>query len=77
VTSCPLLTAAAFGARIGLRELRPRGGNSPWRALYRRIGDRMWVAAIAPEAVKDRRGFEHACRLAEARLARVAAGVDH
>jgi len=28
-----------------LRELRPRAGRSPWRALYRRVGDVMVIAA--------------------------------
>ena len=60
-----------------LRELRPRGGNSPWRALYRRIGERMWVGAFGPEATKDRPGFRRACRLAEQRLERIEKGLDH
>lgn len=54
-----------------LRELRPRQGRSPWRALYRRIGENMVVAAVAPEAEVNRRGFERAVRHAEARLARI------
>jgi hypothetical protein len=33
-----------------LRELRPRGGRSPWRALYRQVGDDFVVAAVGPEA---------------------------
>lgn len=33
-----------------IRELRPRAGNSPWRALYRRMGDVFVIAAISPEA---------------------------
>jgi DNA-binding XRE family transcriptional regulator len=33
-----------------LRELRPRGGRSPWRAFYRQIGEEFVVAAIGPEA---------------------------
>lgn len=52
-----------------LRELRPRGGRSPWRALYRQIGGEFIVAAIGPEAQSDSRGFAAACRRAEARLA--------
>lgn len=40
-----------------LRELRPRAGRSPWRALYQRVGDRMVVAAICPEAQQDPRRF--------------------
>lgn len=51
-----------------LRELRPRGGRSPWRAFYRRIGDAMVIGAVGPEAEVDRRGFERAVRLAIRRL---------
>jgi hypothetical protein len=51
-----------------LRELRPRAGRSPWRALYQRVGDRIVVAAIAPEAQHDPRGFQRAIRLAMERL---------
>lgn len=53
----------------GLRELRPRGGRSPWRALYQRIGEVFVIAAVGPEAQVDRRGFDRAVRLALARLA--------
>ena len=52
-----------------LRELRPRGGRSPWRAFYRQIGEEFVVAAIGPEAQVDLTGFITACRRAEARLA--------
>ncbi|MDA8286546.1 MAG: type II toxin-antitoxin system RelE/ParE family toxin [Actinomycetota bacterium] len=52
-----------------LRELRPRGGRSPWRALYRRIGGEFVIAAVGPEAQVDPRGLGAACRRAEARLA--------
>ena len=31
------------GRAEGLRELRPRSGRSPWRALYRQVGNRMVV----------------------------------
>lgn len=51
-----------------LRELRPRAGKSPWRALYRQVGDPYIIAAIAPEAKKDRRGFDRACGAAIERL---------
>jgi len=34
----------------GLRELRPRGGRSPWRAMYQRVGEVFVIAAIGPEA---------------------------
>lgn len=52
-----------------LRELRPRGGRSRWRALYRQVGAQFVIAAIAPEAQIDPRRFTAACRHAEARLA--------
>ena len=51
-----------------LRELRPRGGRSPWRAIYRRVGRLMVVLAIAPEAQRDKAGFDRAVRTAEDRL---------
>lgn len=51
-----------------LRELRPRGGRSPWRAFYRRVADVMVVASIGPEAEVNRRGFRRAIKLAEQRL---------
>ncbi|MDQ6838118.1 MAG: type II toxin-antitoxin system RelE/ParE family toxin [Actinomycetota bacterium] len=60
-------TSAVQGAS-GLRELRPRAGRSPWRALYRQVGERFVVAAIAPEAQQDPRGFRRACAAAESRL---------
>lgn len=63
-------TSAVQGA-AGLRELRPRAGRSPWRALYRQVGDRFVIAAIAPEAQHHPRGFRRACRAAEARLSEV------
>jgi hypothetical protein len=63
-------TSAVAGADR-LRELRPRGGRSPWRALYRQVGDEFVVAAIAPEAAVDPPRFAAACRLAEARLAKL------
>lgn len=59
---------------LGLRELRPRGGRSPWRALYRQVGDTFVVAAVGPEAQVSPRGFRRACRLALQRLAEVEGG---
>jgi len=52
----------------GLRELRPRGGRSPWRGLYRQVGERFVIAAIAPEAQHDPRRFKRACTAASRRL---------
>lgn len=54
-----------------LRELRPRGGRSPWRAFYRRLGDVFVVAAVGAEAEADPRGFKRAVAAAEARLEEV------
>ena len=51
-----------------LRELRPRAGRSPWRALYLRIGDRLVIAAICPEAQHDARGFARGLVVAQERL---------
>ena len=53
----------------GLRELRPRGGHSPWRAFYRQIGSSFVIAAVGPEAQVDPQGFRRACRVAVQRLA--------
>ena len=53
-----------------LRELRPRGGRSPWRALNRQIGGQLVIAAVCPETNIDPRGSAAACRHAESRLAR-------
>jgi hypothetical protein len=55
----------------GLRELRPRAGRSPWRALYRRVGDVFVIAAVGPEAQSNPRGFQRAARHASARLAEI------
>lgn len=53
----------------GLRELRPRQGRSPWRALYGQKNEVFIVVAIAPEAEVDHRGFDRAIRRATVRLA--------
>jgi hypothetical protein len=52
----------------GLRELRPRAGRSPWRALYRRIADVFVIAAVGPEAGADPLGFARAVTSALTRL---------
>lgn len=61
-------TSSVKGVAAYLRELRPRRGSSPWRVLYRRIGDEMIVGAIGPEASTDRKGFNRAVQLALSRL---------
>lgn len=57
------------GSQGGLRELRPRGGRSPWRAVYRQHNDLMVILANGPEASQDRRGFERMVANAERRAA--------
>jgi hypothetical protein len=53
----------------GLRELRPRGGRSRWRPIYRRVQPNTFaILAIAPEAEGDGRGFARAIRDAWRRL---------
>jgi hypothetical protein len=52
-----------------LRELRPRRGRSPWRAVYQGRGSQIFVvAAIGTEALHDPRGFKRAIAIAQARL---------
>jgi len=51
-----------------LRELRPRAERSPWRGLYRLVGEIFVIAAVAPEAQHDPKGFKRACAAAERRL---------
>jgi hypothetical protein len=61
-------SSAIRGVSETLRELRPRGGRSRWRAFYRRVGDRFVIAAIGPEASVDPSGFRRAVTTALARL---------
>ena len=63
--------SAVRGGKSSVRELRPRGGRSPWRPLYRCIGDVFVVLAVGPEAESDRRGFGRAVSAAEERLREV------
>jgi len=65
----PFPHSSAVQGFAGLRDLRPRAGRSPWRALYARVGDVFVIAAIGPEAQVDRRRFTKAARAALARLA--------
>lgn len=64
-------TSQVKGSRLGIRELRPRAGRSPWRPLYRRVADGLVILAVGPEAQHDKRGFDRAARLAEERLMEV------
>ena len=63
--------SAVRGSKGGVRELRPRGGRSSWRPLYRRVGDVFVVLAVGPEAESDHRGFYRAVSAAEERLREV------
>ena len=54
--------------RKGVRELRPRGGRSRWRAFYGQVEATYVIAAIGPEAQVDRREFDRAVRAATTRL---------
>jgi hypothetical protein len=54
----------------GFRELRPRGGRSRWRPIYRQVTpDTFVVFAVGPEAQIDRAGFDGAVSRAVARFA--------
>jgi hypothetical protein len=64
----PFPHQSAVRAGEGLRELRPRGGRSPWRAFYNRSENTFIIAAVAPEAEVDRRGFQRAVATARRRL---------
>ena len=57
-----------------LRELRPRGGKSRYRAFYRRIGNVIVVGSVGPEARHDPQGFRRATADAERRLAKIDSG---
>ena len=52
-------TSAVRGVE-GLRELRPRQGRSPWRGLYRQVGEVLVVAAVGPQAEHEPRPFPRA-----------------
>jgi hypothetical protein len=56
----------------GLRELRPRAGRSPWRALYRQVtADTFVIAALVPEAAHNERLFRRGAKNAQERLSQV------
>jgi hypothetical protein len=67
----PYPHSSAVRAADRLRELRPRAGRCPWRALYRRVDECFVIAAIAPDGGNDPRGFRRACEQAEARLTEI------
>jgi hypothetical protein len=56
----------------GLRELRPRGGHSRWRPIYRQVNTSTFVIlAVGPEAEIDQSGFDQAVRNAQLRLSQL------
>jgi len=66
----PHSSAVRGDAGKGLRELRPRGGRSRWRPIYRQVRpDTFVVLAVGPEAQIDHGGFDSAISRAVRRLA--------
>lgn len=57
-----------------LRELRPRQGRSPWRAFYRRVGERIVVGSVGPEALHQPKEFARAVVRASHRIASLEVG---
>jgi hypothetical protein len=64
----PFPHQSAIRGSAHVRELRPRAGRSPWRAIYGRLGDTFMVAAVGPEAQHDPQGFWRAVENATKRL---------
>lgn len=64
----PFPHQSAVKGVVSLRELRPRGGRSPLRAFYRRVGDVFVIAAIGPEALVNPGEFDQKVRSALIRL---------
>lgn len=64
----PFPHSSAVKETTGLRELRPRGGRSPWRAFYREVEGTFFIASVGPEAQQDKRGFRRAAQNALERL---------
>ena len=60
--------SSAVKIAVSLRELRPRGGRSRWRAFYRQVGSAFIIGAIGPEADVDARNFRKAVVAAEQRI---------
>lgn len=70
--SHPHSSAVQGEAGKGLRELRPRGGRSRWRPIYRQVASgRFLVLAVAPEAAIDPAGFDAAVARARKRLSQL------
>jgi hypothetical protein len=62
---------SAVRGSVSIRELRPRGGRSRVRPLYRRFADTFVIGAVGPEAQVDPRRFERAVRSATTRFAEI------
>jgi hypothetical protein len=60
--------SSAVRSAASLRELRPRGGRSPWRAFYRQVGAVFVIGAVGPEADVHPRKFRRAVAAAQRRL---------
>lgn len=60
--------SSAVRSADNLRELRPRAGRSPHRALYRIVGEHAVIAAVGPEADQDPKRWNRAVRNAVDRL---------
>lgn len=57
----------------GFRELRPRRGRSPWRAIYRQVNETTFVIlAVGAEAEHNQRKFDAAVDRAAERFASLA-----
>lgn len=57
----------------GLWELRPRGGRSKWRPIYKRMAESTFVIlAVAPEVETNKRGYNLAIKNAEKRALELA-----
>ncbi|MFY1618450.1 type II toxin-antitoxin system RelE/ParE family toxin [Micromonospora sp. WMMD736] len=60
--------SSSVRSAVNLRELRPRGGRSRWRAFYSGVGRVFVIGAVGPEANVHRRGFARAVAAAQERL---------
>ncbi|TCJ33256.1 type II toxin-antitoxin system RelE/ParE family toxin [Parafrankia sp. BMG5.11] len=65
-TDLPFSHTSAVVDADHLWELRPRGGDSPWRAFYRRMGAKLVV--VGANGHHDRRKYKRAVALAVERL---------
>jgi hypothetical protein len=68
----PHSSAVQGASGKGFRELRPRGGRSRWRPIYRQVTSTTFVVlAVGPEAAIDKAGFDAALRRAVQRFAEI------